>query len=267
MLSIGHFSKICMVSVKTLHHYDKIGLIHPYEVDPFTGYRYYDESQISVMLLICCLKRYGLALTDIRELISGEDKRVLFSKLKTQRSILQERISETAMILGDLERHLQDFERTGDIMSYQSKYAIGLEETTDRAILSSRQNMSVDEFGTYYGRLFEKVEREKLASDGTTMAIYHDEEFNHDCNDTELAIGLRDASQATRTLQGGLCAVTTHRGAYSTLSDAYGALTKWIGEKGYEINGSPYEIYLKTQFDHLPAEQWETKIYFPVKKK
>lgn len=29
MLSIGAFSKICQVSVKTLHHYDKIGLLVP----------------------------------------------------------------------------------------------------------------------------------------------------------------------------------------------------------------------------------------------
>lgn len=29
MLSIGEFSKICQVSVKTLHHYDKLGLLVP----------------------------------------------------------------------------------------------------------------------------------------------------------------------------------------------------------------------------------------------
>lgn len=44
MLSIGQMSKTCGVSVKTLRHYDKIGLLRPEQTDMFTGYRYYDES-------------------------------------------------------------------------------------------------------------------------------------------------------------------------------------------------------------------------------
>ena len=30
MYTIGEFSKICQVSVKTLHHYDRIGLLTPF---------------------------------------------------------------------------------------------------------------------------------------------------------------------------------------------------------------------------------------------
>ena len=37
MLSIGEFSKICQVSVKTLHHYDKLGLLVPAQVDAETS--------------------------------------------------------------------------------------------------------------------------------------------------------------------------------------------------------------------------------------
>lgn len=44
MLTIGAFSKICQVSVKTLHHYDRIGLLTPKKVDAVTGYRYYDQA-------------------------------------------------------------------------------------------------------------------------------------------------------------------------------------------------------------------------------
>ena len=59
LLQIGAFSKICQVSVKTLHHYDKIGLLAPAEVDRFTGYRYYRLEQIDTMNYIQRLKRYG----------------------------------------------------------------------------------------------------------------------------------------------------------------------------------------------------------------
>lgn len=49
MLQIGEFSKICQVSIKTLHHYDRIGLLAPAKVDRFTGYRYYQAGQIDMM--------------------------------------------------------------------------------------------------------------------------------------------------------------------------------------------------------------------------
>ena len=66
MLSIGEFSKICQVSVKTLHHYDKLGLLVPAQVDAETGYRYYEAAQLDRMLLIARLKRYGFSLAEIR---------------------------------------------------------------------------------------------------------------------------------------------------------------------------------------------------------
>ena len=52
MFSIGEFSKTCLVSVKTLHYYDKIGLLKPVKVDALTGYLYYSQPQMEEMLLI-----------------------------------------------------------------------------------------------------------------------------------------------------------------------------------------------------------------------
>ena len=73
LLQIGEFSKICQVSVKTLHHYDKIGLLAPAEVDRFTGYRYYKLEQIDTMNYIQRLKRYGFSLEEIQQIINLSD--------------------------------------------------------------------------------------------------------------------------------------------------------------------------------------------------
>ena len=62
------------------------------------------------------------------------------------------------------------------------------------------------------------------------------------------------------------CAMTVHHGRYSTLSEAYGAAVNWIMENGYEIAGTPFDLYIKTQFDSLSPEDWETEVYFPIKK-
>lgn len=267
MLTIGQFSKTCMVTVKTLHHYDKIGLIHPARIDAETGYRFYSMKQVSQMLLIQRLKRYGFSLTEIREMTTCGDAGLLQSRLHRQKELLNRRLEDEAFVLRELDDHLHYFERTGDMMGYLNQYHISIEEKEAMPVLSSRQKMSTEDFGACFGKLFEQVAREKIGGIGKTMTMYHDVEFNPDCNDTEVAIILEDAAQATRVIDGGLCATTIHRGAYSSLGDAYGALARWIEENDYVPAGAPYEIYMKNQFEGLKPEDWETQVFFPVRKK
>lgn len=267
MLSIGEFSKICLVSVKTLHYYDRINLLKPAKIDAFTGYRYYSRGQMEQMLFIQRLKRYGFSLEEIRELLSCADEGVLFSKLLQQREKLVQKLRETEQTIVELSAHLKDFERTGDIMGYQKGYEIQLAQAPERIVLSCRQKMGVNDFGKYYSTLYERVPKEKVTPNGLTGAVYYDEEFNPDCSDIELIVGIREREKADKVMEGCLCAMTVHKGPYSSLSDAYGALTTWIAENGYEKNGAPYEVYTKTQFDSLAPENWETEVYFPMKKR
>ena len=67
---IGEFSKLCQVTVKTLRHYEEIGLMIPVEVDEWTGYRYYDISQLRCMSRIVYLKQLGFSLEEISELFA-----------------------------------------------------------------------------------------------------------------------------------------------------------------------------------------------------
>ena len=97
------------------------------------------------------------------------------------------------------------------------------------------------------------------------MAIYHDQEFDPACSDIELAVGIEEREKADFIMPERLCATTIHKGPYSGLPDAYGAVMAWMNAGGFKLDGAPYEIYLKTQFDKLPPEEWVTQIYFPVK--
>ena len=45
-LKIGEFSRLMQTTVKTLRHYEQIGLLAPLEVDEDTGYRYYSLGQM-----------------------------------------------------------------------------------------------------------------------------------------------------------------------------------------------------------------------------
>ena len=69
MFRIGEFSKLAMVSVRMLRHYDEIGLLPPNTVDPYTGYRYYSASQLAVIGRIQLLKEMGISLSQITKML------------------------------------------------------------------------------------------------------------------------------------------------------------------------------------------------------
>lgn len=266
LITIGQFSKICSVSIKTLRYYDKVDLLKPAKVDKWTGYRYYDELQLNDMLIINRLKRYGFSLIEIKSFLSTQDKRVLCLKLKEKEKNIEFDIDNKKMLLNELKSIIKNFERTGKIMDLKNKYNIITTTRNDTAILSSRQNMSVEDFGKYYGLLFTKIARNKINTLGEVIAIYHDKEFDENNSDIEVAIAVKDAENATRILKGGLCASTVHKGAYANLPEAYASIVKWIEENNYKIAAPPYEIYRKSHIDNIPADEWETDIYFPVSK-
>lgn len=56
MLSIGDFSRMTQLSVKTLRHYHDVGLIAPHYVDPSTGYRYYSYDQVPTAQVVTRLR-------------------------------------------------------------------------------------------------------------------------------------------------------------------------------------------------------------------
>ena len=72
MFKIGDFSKLAQVSVKTLRHYGKMGLIKPAWIDRFSGYRYYTADQLPRLNRILALKDLGFSLEQIRQLLRDD---------------------------------------------------------------------------------------------------------------------------------------------------------------------------------------------------
>ena len=266
MYQIGEFSKICQVSVKTLRYYDKIGLLRASETDRFTGYRYYDRSQLERMLLIQKLKRYGFSLEEVQALLScGND--AFRRELQRQKNKLECQRLELETVLDELTSHLNRLERNGHLMDISNGYEIKLTQTEPVAVFSCRQRMSVEEYGKYYSDLYSRIAKEGLTPGGVTGAMYWDEEFDRESSDTELFVSVRETERAEKILESRLCATTVQKGPYSTLNEAYAALVSWIEENGYAWNEAPYEIYRKGAWNNLNPKDWETEIYFPVYKK
>ncbi|MEH6890506.1 MerR family transcriptional regulator [Bacillus sp. JJ864] len=274
MLSIGEFSKICEVSTKTLRYYDEIGLIHPDEINPENGYRYYSIGQLKKMLFINRLKSYHFSLEEIKailELEEDQSEEKLFSVLNRKRKEIQEKLNAFAYTLNQMSNDILNLESGIPIMSYLDNIEVQLVETKPMNILSIRQMMSSDDYaagyGKYFSRLYEKIATEKLTLLGKPMTIYHSSEYNPAGNDTEFAILIEETVKGTRDLPGGLCAKSVLKGAYPELTSVYANLMEWTEKEGYELKNSPYEVYITDPNQVTIPEDIVTEVYFPVKKK
>ncbi len=110
---VKELSRLTKVSIRTLHYYDKIGLLKPSDRHP-NGYRVYSEKDLEKLEKIITLKFFGFTLARIKQLLANES--VTLQLLETQLILLQSEIS----FLQEAQRNLlmasiQEYRKKSDI--------------------------------------------------------------------------------------------------------------------------------------------------------
>ena len=108
MYLIKTVSKISGVSVRTLHHYDEIGLLSPQKQE--NGYRYYSEEDMSFLQMILFYKYLGFPLKKIKELLKQKDSEIL-EHLKMQLNLMQKEKQKLITLIDTLEKTIASQER------------------------------------------------------------------------------------------------------------------------------------------------------------
>jgi DNA-binding transcriptional MerR regulator len=72
-LSIGAFSRLTHLSIKTLRYYHEVGLLEPAVVDPDSGYRYYRPGQAHSAHLVRRFRDLGLPVADVKAVLAAPD--------------------------------------------------------------------------------------------------------------------------------------------------------------------------------------------------
>ncbi|MBP5283011.1 MAG: MerR family transcriptional regulator, partial [Lachnospiraceae bacterium] len=96
-MTIKEFSKLCECNPQTLRYYDGIGLLKPVNVDPWTGYRYYDEAQAETYVKIKNLQKAGFTIDEIRSLLEQDD-RAVYDAFEVKVKEAEERLREIKLI-------------------------------------------------------------------------------------------------------------------------------------------------------------------------
>ncbi|MGG3522940.1 MerR family transcriptional regulator [Bacillus pseudomycoides] len=279
MYTVGQFSTICGVSIKTLHHYDTIHLVKPLHTDSVTGYRYYDYEQIKTLQYIKKLKMFGFSLQEIKRVLESHDNRELENRLREKALQLEGKMIKMRQTLEAMDQSIDDLNRNEPFVTV-SNITECFEEIRERQwIYGVREKICIREIDFVVKKLFERLYAYGIEVDGKMMTVFHQFYKGNAPIDLEVCVPIKECDDTlsnVRCLEGGKHICVIVKGPYSELGIAYEKIMNFIEEKGYVVRDSPFEVYeqgvFTEQIDYKnirPASkhnplQFITKVCFPV---
>src|SRR5580700_5192809 len=105
-LTIGDFSRITHLSVKTLRHYHRVGLLEPSAVNPGSGYRYYTEDQVPAAQVIVRLRDLDMPVAEVKAVLAAPDASRRNELIAAHLNRLEADLARTRAAVGSLRNLL-----------------------------------------------------------------------------------------------------------------------------------------------------------------
>ncbi|MEU4202531.1 MerR family transcriptional regulator [Streptomyces sp. NPDC039022] len=126
--SVGQVSGFAGITVRTLHHYDKTGLLSPSARSP-AGYRRYDDADLARLQQILFYRQLGFGLDEIAAVLRDPQADAL-DHLRARHRLLKEQITELQRLVEVAERAME-VQRTGVELTPEERFEVFGEVTFD----------------------------------------------------------------------------------------------------------------------------------------
>lgn len=103
--TVGDVARLSGVSVRTLHHYDLIGLLTP-GARSASGYRLYSDADLGRLRQVLFYRELEFGLDEIAQILADPDART-DHHLRRQHRLLRERQARTRVLLGAIENEME----------------------------------------------------------------------------------------------------------------------------------------------------------------
>jgi DNA-binding transcriptional MerR regulator/effector-binding domain-containing protein len=263
-LSIGAFSRLTHLSVKTLRYYHEVGLLEPAVVDPDSGYRYYRPGQAHSAHLVRRFRDLGLPVADVKAVLAAPDLTARDTILAGHLDRMREQLRQTEAAVDSLRRMLEG-----------GAAAIAIEERVlegGPTISAAADLVRKDVFSWWwdaFARLRAIAAAAGLEQTGPVGGLFDDELFTHDAGHVRVYLPVRespalDGTGARWELPAGRFAVALHAGAHGDVDRAYAALGTYAAANGRDGSGPVRERYLADPLDTPDVTQWRTEVCWPL---
>ena len=267
-LKIGEFSQLMQVTVKTLRHYEQKGLLLPYEVDEWTGYRYYSIEQMQRLNIIRQLQRLGFSLDEIKELCEEGTHmpsiEQLNEKIEETERQLQQLVARRSQLLNWMNIHKKI--KTMEIYNIQSLPEI---------IVASHREV-IPNYAALGPLCVEKIGPEmqrlgcKCPPPGYCFTIEHNKEYRPTDIDIEYCEQVEDMGIDSDIIQfkrlvavpKALC--MKHVGPYERFHESITKAFVYMEEHGYKIAGHLRISYIDGVWNQEDPELWLSVIQIPI---
>jgi DNA-binding transcriptional MerR regulator len=265
MYGIGLVARLAQVSVRTLRHYDELGLLKPSRVDPLTGYRYYTPDQVLRLHRILVLRDLGVPLAQIGGLLDDD---VTVEQL---RGILRLRQAEARAQLAAQTDQLRRVEiRLAQLEEASvSDYDVIVKRLEPMRVVALTEELeSYTQIGPACGRLYPRLQaalaQRAVPCDGLSIAQY--EETGDESRPVRITtalpvpVGVTIDGDGMSTIE--LAAVeraatTVVRGDPAQFAAAFRALHDWVDQTGDQATAFERELYIDCDG---PRDTWVTEL-------
>ena len=255
--------------MRTLRHYDEVGLLRPASVDPATGYRSYAATQLRQLNRILVLKDLGFTLVEITRIVeAGITNDELVGMLRLRRAEAERNAEAEQRRLTRVAARIHLLTGAPHMNDTETAIVIKALDATRVAVTSEVAEGFDTDFGPIfsrlYPRLFAALDREGITPAGPTYGLYDEREdgqidviagvvISPTANIDSDEVTTRDLPAADRA------ATLVHQGPMATIADSYGLLERWMEATGEQPVGFSREVYLDCPDDQ---EAWVTELQF-----
>ena len=227
----GQFAVMGNVGRKALRLYHEEGLLVPVSINEENGYHYYDDMQLVALYRIKRLRKLGLSLFEIKQILDGkiEEDAVIKSKLREA----DEKLKEMQKLVSETEQKT-DEETEPDIKNFEVKKCIFIEE-----------NVDLEDLGISVGKLYEKVARKNLQVDGSHFVRYEGL-LNEDKFKMMTCLPVLESNgEDIIEIKEMSCLHINFKGGFSKISVAHKMLRDHAEKNNISLTDRVYEVYNK----------------------
>ena len=270
MIKIGDFSKLSRISIRMLRYYDEKDILKPIRIDDFNGYRYYNESQLTIANQITALKDMGFSLSIIEQILKDyPEPDALRQYLIIKHKEIEEQVLENNRRLLLLDNTIKRLDKGENVM----KYTVTLNELPERYVMSVRNIIpAYQDEGTLWHTMMSQIAQQnvKIANPCYGMAIFHDKEYKENDVDIEIQMAVDCKYQNTKDVvfkkaESIKYASVTYKGSYDQIGAVNEAIANWISDNNYQYNGAMFNIYHVSPAMEPNPENWVTEVCYPIK--
>ncbi len=281
MFRIGEFSKLCGLSADTLYHYEKLKILVPKTVDKFTGYRYYDASQLVTVNKILALKDAGFSLEEIADVLNkGISVPMLIEMLENKAVLLETTLSNEYNRLERLHTNIFLIKNGGIAQMNE----ISIKKVEPSLVASVRKVFAKKGFNENLEKMWptvnEYIDKKGVKRTIPCLMLYHSgwwnlEQWNVMYDEQNLDVEV--AEPVTKSFEGNgevnvyelprveKMACIVHNGPFSTISKTCDTLFEWMKQNNYLADCPIREIYHKGEWATNNPDEYITEMQIPIK--